>query len=129
MDMGDAIQNAAFDCVFVMFYNNPTCSASGGIEAVNFDEWHNNLQDTASKDTKLFLGLVAPGAANDPYSLRPKDLKEFINEFKGHAGFGGSWCTMLRMRRRGPNTMAARIRSRFASVLATGNTCGLQVNL
>ena len=92
-DMKEMIQTAAFDALFVQFYNNPICDAlhhktsEGGF---NFHEWEEVLANSdKNQNTKLYIGLPAsPAAAGSGY-LEPCELKELVCEYEKSRHFGG----------------------------------------
>lgn len=96
-DMKEMVQKAAFDALFVQFYNNPSCDAtessdilsllSGGF---NFNEWEDVLDSSdMSKDAKIFIGLPASSSAAQSGYISPEELKALVCEYKDKEHFGG----------------------------------------
>ncbi|PFH56341.1 hypothetical protein XA68_16701 [Ophiocordyceps unilateralis] len=91
--MQGMIQKAAFDALFIQFYNNPVCDAIANNAAgdqFNLDDWVRTLaQSEKSKDAKLFVGLPAsPSAAGSGY-IGPAEVKKLVCKHKDTKNFGG----------------------------------------
>ncbi|PHH75971.1 hypothetical protein CDD80_1902 [Ophiocordyceps camponoti-rufipedis] len=86
--MQGMIQKAAFDALFIQFYNNPACDALGN--GFNLEEWTRTVaRSDKSKDAKLFIGLPAsPKAAGSGYT-GPAEVRKLICKFKDTKNFGG----------------------------------------
>lgn len=90
--MKEMIQEAAFDALFVQFYNNPVCDAlsSGTGNKFNYDDWEDILdQSTRSKSAKLYVGLPASPAAAGSGFISPAAVKDLVCELKDKKHFGG----------------------------------------
>ncbi|KAI9305999.1 glycoside hydrolase superfamily [Cunninghamella echinulata] len=85
--MGDALNKAHFDAVFVQFYNN-YCSPSGN--NFNFDTWDNWASTVSkNKDVKVLLGLPgSPTAAGSGYIGFDK-IKSTVESIQKYKSFGG----------------------------------------
>lgn len=85
--LGDAIANAAFDFLWVQFYNTPACSAANYVNGTgnfNFAEWVDVIRNSANPETKLFVGLPASeDAANPGYYITPDEAKTLVEEYMG----------------------------------------------
>ncbi|CAN6657746.1 endochitinase [Trichomonascus vanleenenianus] len=74
--LGDVIQNAELDFVFVQFYNNP-CGVShyetnNFVEPLNFDGWNTVISGSSkSKNAKIYLGVPASATAANAGSYVP----------------------------------------------------------
>lgn len=98
-NMGDMIQQAKFDELFIQFYNNPGCASNqytqGNKQAFNFDQWYQQVNQGASKGAQLYIGLPAsPTAATgtqsgSQYYVSPQQLQGMVGEYKSHPGFAG----------------------------------------
>lgn len=97
-NMHGMIKNAKFDYLFVQFYNTEFCSglASGTrTGTINYMEWKRSLQNTASANARIFLGVpAAPLAANGnesgaKYYMSPTELLSITKKFQGDDAFGG----------------------------------------
>ncbi|PHH85563.1 hypothetical protein CDD83_241 [Cordyceps sp. RAO-2017] len=91
--MKDMIQKAAFDALFIQFYNNPSCDAIPDNDVgdrFNLDEWVDVVAASdKSKDAKLFVGLPAsPDAAGSGY-ISPREVKDLVCKHKDTKNFGG----------------------------------------
>ncbi|RDA92686.1 putative chitinase [Ophiocordyceps camponoti-saundersi (nom. inval.)] len=91
--MRGMIQKAAFDALFIQFYNNPVCDAianNTASDAFNLDDWVNLVAQTEkSKEAKLFIGLPgAPLAAGSGY-VGPDEVKKLVCKYKDRKNFGG----------------------------------------
>jgi len=98
VNMGDAIDNAQFDYLFIQFYNNDFCSAyqfvrpdGGQGDGFNFDVWETYVSAHASAGAKLLVGLPASTSAGDDmkYFLSPSELTSLVGSFTSHPGFAG----------------------------------------
>jgi len=101
-NMGDAIDNAKFDYLFIQFYNNDFCSAyqfvrpdGGKGDGFNFDAWETYVSAHASAGAKLLVGLPASTKASTggddgtKYFLSPSELTSLVDGFTTHTGFAG----------------------------------------
>jgi len=88
-NIGDALNGASFDAVYVQFYNN-FCETSAPSE-FNFATWDNWAKTTSpNRDIKVFLG--APGAKNaagDGYVDINTLSSVAVNAQKKYSSFGG----------------------------------------
>ncbi|KAF4595187.1 chitinase 18-18 [Ophiocordyceps camponoti-floridani] len=86
--MQGMIQKAAFDALFIQFYNNPVCDTLGN--GFNLEEWTRVVaRSEKSKDAKLFIGLPAsPKAAGSGY-IGPAEVGKLIRKYKDTKNFGG----------------------------------------
>jgi chitinase len=101
--MATIINQAAFDIIWVQFYNNDGygCSAinyttQGSSSNFNLNSgatnWVSTLASGASKNAKLYIGLPGgpEGVANNPQDwLTPAEAQALINEFQDTTNFGG----------------------------------------
>ncbi|CAO3587987.1 unnamed protein product [Absidia cylindrospora] len=85
--IGDALNNAVFDAVFVQFYNN-YCTPSGS--NFNFDTWDNWAKTVSkNKDVKVFLGLPgSPTAAGSGY-LTFAQIQSAVASVQKYSSYGG----------------------------------------
>lgn len=85
--LGDALNKAVFDAVFVQFYNN-YCTPSGS--NFNFDTWDNWAKTTSkNKDVKVILGLPgSPTAAGSGY-LTFDQIQTTVANVKKYSSYGG----------------------------------------
>ncbi|KAI8338928.1 glycoside hydrolase superfamily, partial [Chlamydoabsidia padenii] len=85
--LGDALNNAVFDAVFVQFYNN-YCTPSGS--NFNFDTWDNWAKSTSkNKNVKVILGLPgSPTAAGSGY-LTFNQIQTTVANVKKYSSYGG----------------------------------------
>ncbi|PKX96667.1 class III chitinase ChiA1 [Aspergillus novofumigatus IBT 16806] len=84
--LSDAILNAAFDFIWIQYYNTAACSAKSFIDSTlgkfNFDAWVTTLKASASKDAKLYVGLPASEtAANSGYYLTPDEVESLVSTY------------------------------------------------
>ncbi|KND89903.1 Endochitinase A1 [Tolypocladium ophioglossoides CBS 100239] len=91
--MKEMIHEAAFDALFIQFYNNKVCEYDSGStpgDSFNYDEWVNIVAEShKSKNAKLFIGLPAsPAAAGSGY-IEPEKVKHLICKHKDKKNFGG----------------------------------------
>ncbi|KAI8071474.1 glycoside hydrolase superfamily [Gongronella butleri] len=85
--MGDALDNAPFDAVWVQFYNN-YCSAASS--SFNFDTWDNWAKTKSpNKDVKIFLGLPGSSTAADSGYLSMSQIQSTIDNIKQYSSYGG----------------------------------------
>ena len=95
--LGDAIANAAFDFVWVQFYNTEGCSArnfvqGNGNPGFNFDEWVTVIKNSANPDAKLLVGLPASSdMAIEGFYLNPAEVEPLVAKYmnKYPETFGG----------------------------------------
>ncbi|KAI8089417.1 chitinase 1 [Halteromyces radiatus] len=85
--LGDALNNAFFDAVFVQFYNN-YCTPSGS--NFNFDTWNNWATTTSkNKNVKVFLGLPgSPTAAGSGY-LTFSQIQSAVQSVQKYSSYAG----------------------------------------
>ncbi|KAI9730037.1 MAG: hypothetical protein M1818_008306 [Claussenomyces sp. TS43310] len=106
-NMGDVIQRAKFDIIWVQFYNTASCSARNWVDHnPNFDDthvesssgftynaWASYLEGGASKDAKLYIGLMGgntPLAGNPSDYLDPAaEVTPLLEAYHCHPSFGG----------------------------------------
>ncbi|EAW24262.1 class III chitinase ChiA1 [Aspergillus fischeri NRRL 181] len=84
--LSDAILNAAFDFIWIQYYNTAACSAKSFIDTTlgkfNFDAWVTILKASASKNAKLYVGLPASEtAANQGYYLTPDEVESLVSTY------------------------------------------------
>ncbi|CAO3594147.1 unnamed protein product [Absidia cylindrospora] len=85
--LGDALDNAVFDAVFVQFYNN-YCSPSGS--NFNFDSWDKWASSTSkNKDVKVFLGLPGSSTAAGSGYLPFDQIKSTVASIQKYDSYGG----------------------------------------
>ncbi|KYK62069.1 hypothetical protein DCS_03214 [Drechmeria coniospora] len=94
------LQKAAFDALFIQFYNNPSCDyipGNGGFgEKFNLDDWVDFMATTEkSRNAKLFVGLPVNGvtsggnsAAGSGY-VSPDEMQELVCKYRGTKNWGG----------------------------------------
>ncbi|EGR46532.1 uncharacterized protein TRIREDRAFT_66041, partial [Trichoderma reesei QM6a] len=91
--MKDMIQQAAFDKLFIQFYNNPVCDAIPGNTAgdkFNYDDWEAVIAGSAkSKSAKLYIGLPAIQEPNESGYIDPIAMKNLVCQYKDRPHFGG----------------------------------------
>ncbi|KAL8665666.1 MAG: hypothetical protein Q9168_007649, partial [Polycauliona sp. 1 TL-2023] len=96
--LGQPIETASFDFLFIQFYNTPQCSARAYFDAsygrvgntpssISFDSWVNFVRTKAlNKDVKLYIGLPAaplPALAYDTKMyIAPEDVVNLIDVFQ-----------------------------------------------
>ncbi|CAF9926976.1 MAG: Chitinase 2 [Gomphillus americanus] len=91
-NMGEIIQAAQFDKLWIQFYNNPYCSPPN---AINYDDWKSYIAGTPSANAKLYIGVpAAPDGATGTasgaqYYLDPPALSSLISQYKGDNAWGG----------------------------------------
>ncbi|EGY15674.1 chitinase [Verticillium dahliae VdLs.17] len=84
-NMASMISAAAFDIIFIQFYNTPHCSAASWAKANT--SW---LSDTPSKDAAIYITLPgSPEAANLENYISPYQAGNLINSFYCRSKFGG----------------------------------------
>lgn len=104
-NMKEMIQTAAFDLLFIQFYNTLQCSARrwvienpqykvGGAFAwagFTYDNWTTYLTSTPSKNARLFISLPGSGAAaaNPAYAVSLKGASNLANAYYCRPNFGG----------------------------------------
>jgi chitinase len=99
-NMGTIIANAAFDYLFIQFYNNnnytyPCALPFNGNAAFNYDQWVTTTASGKSANAKLFIGVPAsPLGANgapsgETYYITPAQLSSLVSQYKSHDRFGG----------------------------------------
>ncbi|KAK9330952.1 glycoside hydrolase superfamily [Lipomyces starkeyi] len=87
--IGDALDNAWFDFVFIQFYNN-YCGVNNPSQ-FNYDsDWQSWVSSTAiNKDVKLYVGVPgSSSAAGSGYST-PSALLDIINGISDKSSLGG----------------------------------------
>ncbi|KAK9241347.1 glycoside hydrolase superfamily [Lipomyces kononenkoae] len=88
-NLGDALDNAWFDFVFIQFYNN-YCGVNNPSQ-FNYDsDWQNWVSSTAiNKDVKLFVGVPgSSSAAGSGYST-PNSLSSIVSGISDKSSLGG----------------------------------------
>ncbi|KAM0453952.1 hypothetical protein ACHAPV_007592 [Trichoderma viride] len=89
----DLITQAAFDKLFIQFYNNPACDAIAGNspgDKFNYDDWETVIANSAkSQSAKLYVGLPAIQEANETGYIDPNALKNLVCQYQGRSHFGG----------------------------------------
>ncbi|DAA76900.1 TPA_exp: putative endochitinase [Trichophyton benhamiae CBS 112371] len=104
-NLGNVISSSAFDFIFVQFYNTPSCSAFNWAQnpsksGFTFDSWVQFIRKGASRNAKLFIGLVGDHTRVSPHGEYTKDdsnylalpdadklIKAYMNKYR--ANFGG----------------------------------------
>ncbi|CZT52997.1 uncharacterized protein RSE6_14427 [Rhynchosporium secalis] len=97
-NMGLTIANAHFDLLFIQFYNNGAngCTARNwitkgdSVDGFNYNKWVSTIATGASKNAKLYLGLLGSstaGVAGD--YLTAIEAQTLINAYHGKSQFGG----------------------------------------
>ncbi|ORX46534.1 glycoside hydrolase [Hesseltinella vesiculosa] len=85
--LGDALDNAEFDAVFVQFYNN-YCQGTGS--NFNFDAWDSWATSTSpNKDVKVFLGLPGSSSAAGSGYLPFTQVASILAKLGPYSSFGG----------------------------------------
>ncbi|KJZ72578.1 hypothetical protein HIM_08102 [Hirsutella minnesotensis 3608] len=93
--LSDLIQKAAFDALFIQFYNNPVCDAIPNNtpgDKFNLDAWVKVLaKSDKSKNAKLFVGLLSSPSASPSGSgyIAPDEVKDLICNYKDTQNWGG----------------------------------------
>ncbi|WVZ03267.1 hypothetical protein V8G54_024073 [Vigna mungo] len=82
-----AIATKLFDYIFVQFYNNPSCSYTGGANALleSWDKW----VDLVASNNSLFLGVLAASTAGDGYIPPEVLIDEVLPHVKEASNYGG----------------------------------------
>ncbi|KAG2184468.1 hypothetical protein INT43_000377 [Umbelopsis isabellina] len=84
--LGDALNNAWFDFVWVQFYNN-YCSVQG---TFNFDTWDNWASTQAKNpNVKVYLGVPGSTSAASSGYVPYSTLTTTIDSLKSYKSFGG----------------------------------------
>ncbi|OAL65648.1 hypothetical protein A7C99_2746 [Trichophyton rubrum] len=104
-NLGNLISSSAFDFIFVQFYNTPSCSAFNWAQnpsksGFTLDSWVQFIRNGASRNAKLFIGLVGDQTRISPHGEYTKDdrnylalpdadklIKAYMNKYR--ANFGG----------------------------------------
>ncbi|ORX54530.1 glycoside hydrolase [Hesseltinella vesiculosa] len=85
--LGDAMNKASFDAVWVQFYNN-YCSVTGG--NFNFDAWNTwATQTSTNKNVKVFLGLPGSSSAAGSGYVGYSQIQSTVNSLHQYSSFGG----------------------------------------
>ncbi|KAF3900168.1 Endochitinase [Trichophyton interdigitale] len=82
-NLGGVISSSAFDFIFVQFYNTPSCSAFNWAQnpsksGFTFDSWVQFIRKGASRNAKLFIGLVGDHTRVSPHGEYTKDDKNYL---------------------------------------------------
>ncbi|KAK9372248.1 glycoside hydrolase superfamily [Lipomyces chichibuensis] len=87
--IGDALDNAWFDFVFVQFYNN-YCGVNNPSQ-FNYDsDWQSWVSSTAvNKDVKLYIGVPGSTSAAGSGYTTPSALLDIINGISDKSSLGG----------------------------------------
>lgn len=97
-NMGKMIDGAAFDKLFVQFYNNyENCDASNYVNgpqaegaAFNYDDWVTYLNGTPSKNAQVYVGIPAsPEAAASQSYIDPQNLPKLTQYMSGKDKYAG----------------------------------------
>jgi len=85
--LGQALDAAAFDMVFVQFYNNPPC----GVESsgFNFDTWQSWASSSPNPNVKIFVGVPGSSAAAGSGYIDSSALASIIDSVASQPNFGG----------------------------------------
>ena len=92
--MDTMIQEAEFDALYVQFYNTPACSARNWVSTgrLTYDSWVNRTSFGASKNAKIYLGLLGSpaGSSSAPGDfLSPAEATDLIDTYAKDTRFGG----------------------------------------
>ena len=87
--LGQALNSAWFDMIFIQFYNNPNvCGATEG-SVLNIDVWQSWAKRSVNPSVKIYVGLpAAPSAASYGY-ISPCRLSQIVGISKNYQNFGG----------------------------------------
>lgn len=86
--MKGMVQKAAFDALFIQFYNNPSCNANSE-SGINLDDWVKVVSESEkSQNAKLFVGLIADDKADLGY-IGPKEVQDLVCKYKDIKNWGG----------------------------------------
>ncbi|KAK9472735.1 endochitinase [Dipodascopsis tothii] len=86
--LGDALDSAWFDFVFVQFYNN-YCSVSDPSQ-FNYDTWEDWASATSvNPNVRLFVGVPGSSSAAGSGYVVPSALAELVDSIENKANFGG----------------------------------------
>ncbi|KAH9888712.1 glycoside hydrolase superfamily [Xylariomycetidae sp. FL2044] len=85
--MNTILSEAQFDKLFIQFYNNPVCEATG--DGFNYDGWVNYVKGTCNEDVELYIGLPASEDASSSGYICPDDAKDLICKYKNKDNFAG----------------------------------------
>ncbi|XP_044721453.1 glycosyl hydrolases family 18 domain-containing protein [Hirsutella rhossiliensis] len=86
--MQGMVQKAAFDALFIQFYNNAGCNAASK-SGFNLDDWVKVVSESdKSQNAKLFVGLPGSTKAGDGY-IGPKEVKDLVCKYKDTKNWGG----------------------------------------
>ncbi|POR36249.1 Uncharacterized protein TPAR_03546 [Tolypocladium paradoxum] len=98
-DMKEMIQTAAFDALFIQFYNNPSCDVipqnDNWPDKFSYGDWVDIVaKSDKSKSAKLFIGLLGSLSAAGETPARsgyvgPEKVKELVCQYKSTTNFGG----------------------------------------
>ncbi|KAH8879720.1 glycoside hydrolase [Thozetella sp. PMI_491] len=87
--MAELIGNATFDAIWVQFYNSPGCDWTSG-KGLNYDDWESYLQKGASKDAKIFIGLLGDSVnASSTGYINAPDAYQVVTKYRSRPSFGG----------------------------------------
>ncbi|KAI0125235.1 glycoside hydrolase superfamily [Xylariales sp. AK1849] len=85
MQMKDILEGVAFDKIWIQFYNNPVCDATGS--GFNYADWVQYLSGTVNFDAELFVGL--PATKGSSGYITPDAAKTLICNTRSSDKFGG----------------------------------------
>ncbi|KAI5921873.1 glycoside hydrolase superfamily [Camillea tinctor] len=87
--MKSILQHVKFDKIWVQFYNNPSCDATGS--GFNYNDWVHFIEGTPSRDSELYIGLPASlmATAGGSGYIAPEAVKTLICDYKRQAKFAG----------------------------------------
>ncbi|TFY61792.1 hypothetical protein EVG20_g6926 [Dentipellis fragilis] len=88
--LNTAITSAAFDAVYIQFYNNPSCALDAG-KGFNFADWDTLARTKAkNKNMKVFIGAPASSKAAGSGFVEIGDLQTLVaSTQKKFKSFGG----------------------------------------
>lgn len=94
--LSEVMASAAFDFIWIQFFNTPGCSARdyiAGTGKFNFDEWVAHVGSSASSQAKVFIGLPASTSAvyRPEFFLELPEVTKIVGDFKAKhpQQFGG----------------------------------------
>jgi chitinase len=106
-NMGNMIQAAQFDILWIQFYDNPTCSARAWANAnadyavskqevasgFNYNEWKSIVNSGASAGAQMYIGLEAQiaGCTAATYGdyINATEANNLISAYQTDSAFGG----------------------------------------
>ncbi|KAF9435576.1 Chitinase 1 [Entomortierella beljakovae] len=89
--LGQTLQSAWIDMVFVQFYNNYCGTQAYGTFNFNFEQWDNWAKTTSvNRNVKIFLGVPASRTAANAGYVSPNKLHEIVDSLRcKYNSFGG----------------------------------------